>query len=180
MFVSPPLTWPRRAVCAVLVVASLVLTAGCAIRQTAEPRPSESPSVSVAATSDVPMRVVIRFDGHVASGTLDDTAAGREFAATLPATLHLSDAMGQAKSGPLPQGMSLDVTGAERSLRPRVGELGYWSPSSMVAIFYDDLGQRVPPPGLVRLGTIGTGLNDLGAAGNSFAVRIELAAEPGS
>jgi hypothetical protein len=118
--------------------------------------------------------VVLRFDGHEASGILDDTTAARGFAAMLPLTLRLSDPMGQAKSGPLPQPGSLDVRGSARAPRATVGELSYWSPSSVVAVVYEDLGQRVPEPGLVRLGVIDAGLAELAIAGNAFTVRIEL------
>jgi|SRR5215211_2781593 len=97
----------------------------------------------------------------------------------LPLTLDLSDPMGQAKSGPLPNSRSLDVTGADRAFRTLAGELAYWSPSSKVAIVHSDLGQRVPDPGLVRLGVIDAGLADVAAAGNDVTVRIEVAAQTG-
>ena len=35
-----------------------------------------------------------------------------------------------------------------------------------MAVFYDDLGQTVPPPGLVRLGAVDGGLDAIAAAGN--------------
>ena len=98
----------------------------------------------------------------------------------LPLTLHLSDPMGQAKSGPLPRFRSLDVAGANRTHRAEVGELAYWSPSSTVAIVYDDLGQTVPPPGLVRLGVIDNGLAEVADAGNGFTARIDLETYPGA
>lgn len=186
MPVPQPLTsWSSRAAGAVLAVVSLVtVVAGCALTQparTAENEPmTGTPSMSAAPTSDVSNRLVLRFDGHVATGILDDTAAAREFAAMLPLTLHLSDPMGQAKSGPLPSSRSLDVTGADRTFRTTVGELAFWSPGSMVAVVYDDLGQGVPEPGLVRLGVIDSGLDEIAAAGNGFTVRIDLAAESGS
>ncbi|MEV4171256.1 hypothetical protein [Nonomuraea sp. NPDC049709] len=37
------------------------------------------------------------------------------------------------------------------------------------------LGQSVPPPGLVRLGSVDSGLDDLASAGNRFTVRIDRA-----
>jgi hypothetical protein len=129
--------------------------------------------------SDAATRVVLRFDGRVATASLDDTPVARQFAAMLPLTLHLSDPMGQAKSGPLPGSRSLDVTGADRNFRTTVGELAYWSPGSTVAVVYDDLGQRLPEPGLVRLGVIDSGLDELADAGNSFTVRIGLATGSG-
>ena len=44
-----------------------------------------------------------------------------------------------------------------------------------MAVFYDDLGQTVPPPGLVRLGTVDGGVDSIADAGNRIRVRIDLA-----
>ena len=118
--------------------------------------------------------ILLRVTDGPATVTLDDTPAARAFAAMLPLAVSLKDPMGQAKSGQLPS--PIDVTGAMRVFDPRVGELYYWAPSHTVAIFYDDLGQTVPPPGLVRLGVVSSGLPEISSAGNSFPVRIEPAA----
>ncbi|MDX3102485.1 hypothetical protein ACIBO5_22430 [Nonomuraea angiospora] len=47
-------------------------------------------------------------------------------------------------------------------------------------MYYDDLGQTVPDPGLVRLGVVKTGLDRLAEAGERVTVRIEPAAATGS
>jgi len=46
------------------------------------------------------------------------------------------------------------------------------SPSAAIGIVDDDLGQSVPPPGMVRLGVVDSGLDIIGSAGNRFTVRI--------
>jgi hypothetical protein len=115
----------------------------------------------------------VRVPSGLATVTLDDTPAARVFAAMLPLRLTLHDPMGQAKSGRLPS--AIDVAGAATDLDPKVGELYYWAPSHTVAVFYDDLGQSVPPPGLVRLGVVDSGLPSISSAGNRFPVRIEAA-----
>jgi hypothetical protein len=44
-----------------------------------------------------------------------------------------------------------------------------------LAVYYDDLGQSVPPPGLIRLGTVDTGVVDqIAEAGGLFTVRIDV------
>lgn len=117
--------------------------------------------------------VLLRGPRGQATVTLDDTPAARTFAGMLPLRLALHDPMGQAKSGRLPS--RVDLTGARPVAHPRVGEVYYSAPSRTFAIFYDDLGQSVPPPGLVRLGTLDSGLTSISTAGNTFSVRIEMA-----
>jgi hypothetical protein len=121
-------------------------------------------------------RVVLRVPDGSATVTLDDTPTARAFAAMLPLRLTLHDPMGQAKSGQLPD--RIDVTGASSAIDPTIGVVYYWPPSGDLAIFYDDLGQAVPSPGLVRLGVVDSGLTSISAAGNQFPVRVEPADRP--
>jgi len=94
--------------------------------------------------------------------TLMDSAASRELARMLPATLELDDAWGQAKRVRLPH--ALRTESAARVLKPIVGGVYYWPGTQTLAVYYDDLGQSVPPPGLVPLGVIDTGLDALASA----------------
>jgi hypothetical protein len=108
------------------------------------------------------------------TATLGDTPPSRQFAAMLPLTVQLKDVWGQAKSGPLP-GM-LTAEGTVPTHDPVPGNIYFWSQTEVIAIYYDDLGQAVPDPGLVRLGVIDTGLDSLANAGGRVTLRIELAA----
>jgi hypothetical protein len=109
----------------------------------------------------------------VATATLDDTPAAREFSAMLPLRLHLHDPMGHARSGQLPWG--INVSDADRVLDPSAGEIYYWPPSGHIGIFYVDLDQTVSTPGLVPLGTVSSGLDELVSAGNRFTVWVDRA-----
>lgn len=170
----------RRAAGHLIALVSLgTLLAGFAVARAGEPVPVTSAPAAAATTPSASARLTLRFDGHVATAILDETPTAREFAALLPLTLTLSDPMGQAKSGPLPRSGSLDVTGAERTFQTSVGQLAYWPPSATVAVVHEDLGQRVPAPGLIRLGVIDSGLSDLAAAGNRVTVRIDVATGSG-
>ena len=138
--------------------------------------PTDQSAASFAGAPDhaaVGGRVLLRVPNGSATVTLDDSSAARAFAAMLPLRLTLHDPMGQAKSGRLPA--PIDVSDPDPVFDPRVGELYYWAPSHTVAIFYDDLGPSVPPPGLVRLGVVGSGLASIGTAGDGIPIRIELA-----
>ncbi len=136
------------------------------------------PAGSTAGTTSVDpstgwARVVLRFDEEVVAVSLADTPPARQFAAMLPLDLDLRDPMGQAKSGPLPG--PIDIAGADTVTDPAVGEMYYWPDSATIAIFYDDLGQSVPPPGMVRLGTVDGGVDMIADAGNRVRVRMDLA-----
>jgi len=51
----------------------------------------------------------------------------------------------------------------------------YSAPSNTFAIFYDDLGQSIPDPGLVRLGTVDSSTDRIAEAGNRLMVQMSLA-----
>ena len=56
-----------------------------------------------------------------------------------------------------------------------MADIYYWPPSGDIAIIYDDLGQSIPPPGMVRLGSVDSGLDAIASAGNRFTVWIDRA-----
>ena len=168
----------RGQAAAVLATASLVaVLAGCSTdspaagSNTTTPFPSAVVSPPPASTGSVP--IVPRFGDEFATATLSDTPAAREFAAMLPLQLKLQDPMGQAKSGPLPR--AIEASGSEPVFDPAVGEIYYSPNSSTFAIFYEDLGQSIPDPGLIRLGTVDTTTDGIAEAGNRFTVQIYLA-----
>jgi hypothetical protein len=155
--------------------ATLSASGGSAIA--VDPRAAAQSAESARSAESVP--VVLRVGGGgVVTATLDDTPTARQFAAMLPLRLDLHDPMGQAKSGRLAR--AIDVSGADRVVDPRVGEIYYWPPSGDIAIFYADLDQSVPAPGLVRLGVVGSGLDAIASAGNRSTVWIDRTDRIGS
>jgi hypothetical protein len=109
----------------------------------------------------------------VTAMTLAGTPAAQEFAAMLPLTLELSDAWGQAKAGPLPHPVS--VEGVARTLSPVPGGIYYWPDTATLAVYYDDLGQSVPPPGLIQLGVVEAGMDQFAGAGRKVRVQFNPA-----
>ncbi|GAA0462864.1 hypothetical protein Ade02nite_29480 [Paractinoplanes deccanensis] len=93
----------------------------------------------------------------------------------LPLTVPLRDVWGQAKSGPLPE--PLDPAGETPIHDPAPGEIYYWPSTGVIALYYDDLGQTVPAPGLIRLGRLDSGAGVLAGAGRRLTLRI-VPAEP--
>jgi len=164
----------------VAALAAAVVVAGCSTGSDAADtvgaaRASSSPA-AVSGTSDVP--VVLRFGDHAVPATLASTAAATELAAMLPLRVTLSDAWRQAKSGRLPHPVRVQGTG--RTLRPVPGGIYYWPDTAALAVYYDDLGQSVPPPGLIRLGAVDTGLDEIAGAGRQVTVHIERVAGTGA
>jgi hypothetical protein len=118
--------------------------------------------------------VVVRFGDHAVTATLGDTPEAQQFVAMLPATVELKDVWGQAKSGRLPRTITVD--GSRPIHDPVPGDIYFWPRTEVIAIYYDDLDQAVPDPGLIRLGTVDSGMAALGDAGKHFTVRIEARA----
>lgn len=92
-------------------------------------------------------KIHVRFDDQVLTATLDDTPAGRDFAALLPLELTLSDYHGIEKVADLPR--KLDTSHAPSSYTPTVGDITLYAPWGNLAIFYKPFRNA---PGLVRLG----------------------------
>ena len=160
----------RAARCSLAVTAAsflLLSAAGCAAVS-----PSSDPSSAATSPATRGQRIEVRFNDEVTTATLADTAAGREFAALLPVTLELRDPMGQAKSGRLPAPIGTVDPGVV--FDPDAGGVYYAPDSQAVTFYYDDLGQTVPAPGLVRLGSVDSGLASIAAARNRVRVHVEL------
>lgn len=116
------------------------------------------------------VRVMLTMDDHGVSATFTDTLAARQLAQMLPLTVELSDAWGQAKAGRLPHPVS--VEGVPRTMKPIAGGIYYWPDTATLAVYYDDLGQSVPPPGLVQLGVLDTDVDQIADVGRHTTVRL--------
>ncbi|MFC5162030.1 cyclophilin-like fold protein [Nonomuraea angiospora] len=160
-----------RRIAACLLTAAL---AGCSLP--ADPYLITPRSNTASVISGMP--VVLWLGDQAVTASLTDTPPSRQFAAMLPLTVPLTDAWGQAKAGPLPRPLTID--GGVPVHDPTPGEIYFWPSNSVIAVYYDELGQTVPDPGLVRLGVVTTGLDRLAEAGERVTVRIEPAAATGS
>jgi hypothetical protein len=112
------------------------------------------------------MKVRIAVEGIVITGTLVDTAASRDFASLLPLTLTLKDYASTEKISDLPR--RLTIRGSPAGIDPSAGDITYYSPWGNLALFYKDADYA---DGLVKLGTIDTGLEALNRPG-SFKATI--------
>ncbi|MBK1696128.1 cyclophilin-like fold protein [Rhodovibrio salinarum] len=114
-------------------------------------------------------RINIRVADRVLPATLDDTPAGRDFAALLPLELELSDYHGVEKIADLPR--KLDITDAPSRYAAKAGDITLYAPWGNLAIFYKPFQAAA---GLVRLGAFDGPIDALLQKG-AFPVRIERA-----
>jgi hypothetical protein len=113
--------------------------------------------------------ITVTVAGQTLTATLDDTTAGRDFAAMLPLNLVLADYHGIEKVADLPK--RLDTSGAPDSYRPEAGDITVYAPWGNLAIFYKPFQSS---RGLVRLGEFEGPIEALIRDGE-IPVRIELA-----
>ena len=114
------------------------------------------------------MKIRIRIEGEILTATLEGSAAARDFASLLPLTFVLQDYASTEKISDLPK--TLSEEGAPAGLDPSVGDITYYAPWGNLAIFYRDSGYA---RGLIKLGTIDTGIEVLSRPGPRTAT-IEL------
>lgn len=114
-------------------------------------------------------RILVTVGDTALPATLDDTPAGRDFAALLPLELSLSDYHATEKVADLPR--RLDTTGAPARYAAKAGDITYYAPWGNLAIFYKPF---QPASGLVRLGAF-DGAFDALLKGGSVPVRITRA-----
>ena len=102
----------------------------------------------------------------------DDTPVGRDFLASLPLTLTVKDHNGTEKIAMLPR--KLKTRGAPAGMKPAVGDFAYYAPWGNLAIFYKDFTYS---EGLVALGRVEAGLDELARLESEMKVTIELVDE---
>ena len=95
------------------------------------------------------MDIQISIDDQRFHATLHDSAAARDLAAQLPATIEMLDHGGVEKTGPLPSPLSLD--GQPEGADPDVGDVGYYAPGNDFVLYYGDQSYF---PGIVVLGRL--------------------------
>ena len=112
-------------------------------------------------------RIHVIVGDETLSATLDDTPAGRDFAALLPLELMLSDYNATEKVADLPR--KLDTRDAPASYTPKTGDVTYYAPWGNLAIFYKPFRTS---NGLIRLGAFDGPIDALLKDG-PILVRIE-------
>jgi hypothetical protein len=150
-----------RQICgsAMIVLGTLVgtIALACADPNSASRQPTTR---ATSAQQEKVMKVRMTIEGTTVTATLDDNGTARDFASLLPMTLTLKDYAATEKISDLPK--KLSTHGAPRSYKPIAGDITYYAPWGNLALFYKD---GKDSSGLVRLGSIDTGVEPLRRAG---------------
>ncbi|HEV2803053.1 MAG TPA: cyclophilin-like fold protein [Pyrinomonadaceae bacterium] len=128
--------------------------------------PVQTSEVSNQKAEDMKIRIAI--GDKVATATLTDGEAARDFVSLLPLTLVLEDHAKTEKISYLPR--KLSATDAPAGSNPSVGDIAYYAPWGNLAIYYRDFGYS---NGLVILGKIDGDVEAFNAPG-SIKATIEL------
>lgn len=168
-------TTARTAIGACAALTMLSLTA-CGTTTSAQQMPTErtstvgpSPSSTPGPTTPAPgTAVVVTIGDTPVRGRLWDNPAARDLAARLPLTLTFSEYNAVEKVARLDQALTMD--GMPAGDDPNPGEIGWYSPSSDLVLYYGDVGYW---NGIARLGTIDdAGIELLAEAPQDITVTI--------
>lgn len=146
-----------------LLLGSILCMSAPSLGTTASPSTNAAPQSS----HEFSMKIRMNVEGEIVTATLDDTVAGRDFAALLPMSLTLKDYAVIERISDLPH--KLATTDAPAGIKPETGDITYYAPWGNLAIFVRG---NVYAPGLVRLGKVDSGLPALQRSG-PLKVKIE-------
>lgn len=116
------------------------------------------------------MKIQLTANGRTLTARMIESPAARDFVSLLPLTLTMSDLFKREKFGHLPRAISQE---GKHTHTYSLGDIAYWSPGPDVAIFYRHDGERIPDPGVIVLGKIGSDVEALNVPG-SVNVTMEL------
>lgn len=161
---STPTSPPGRRGVLALLVGSFVGLAACTPRGSVAQTPagaSRSPS------KDPSMKIRLIVGERVATATLYDNAAAKDFASLLPLSLTMTDYDTIERMSDLPR--KLSTQGAPEGVAPVAGELTHYAPWGNLAIF---IKPRSYSRSLLPLGKIDDGLAIVSQPG-PYKMRIE-------
>jgi hypothetical protein len=115
------------------------------------------------------VKVKLTFNNEVAIVNMYDNPTSRDFLSQLPLTITLEDYGGTEKISYLSKKLSTEE--APSGSDPSVGDFAYYAPWGNLAIYYKDFRYS---NGLILLGKIESGLENLEKMKDNFTVQIEI------
>ena len=159
-----------------VLLAALTVTA-CAAQAPSAPPPSGSTPTEVPATpqptGSTPAgttRITITIGADSFPATLADNPTAHDLASLLPLTLTFKDLNRVEKIAPLPR--PLTTTGMPAGADPDINDIGYYSPSNDLVLYYGDVGYW---DGIIRIGSVTEGMSSIARQPDGFTATIALA-----
>jgi hypothetical protein len=132
-------------------------------------RPSSQDPMSPTASSNVSeTRVRLSFGDTTLTARLTNNATALDLLSQLPLTLTFRDLNQVEKIATLPRPLS--TTGVPPGADPDIRDIGYYSPSNDLVLYYGDVGYW---NGIVRIGQFDSDIASIEAQSNDFTVTIE-------
>jgi hypothetical protein len=113
--------------------------------------------------------VTITIGKETYAATLADNPTARDLAAQLPLTLTFKDYNSVEKVATLPR--PLTTQGVPKGADPDIKDIGYYSPSNSLVLYYGDVGYW---DGIVRIGTVAEGMSSIARQPDGFTATIAL------
>ena len=138
---------------------------------TEPPAISEIPSSEETANEEpVQRQIRMTAEGQTYTITLYETPAADALYEMLPLKLTFEDYNGVEKIAYLPEGQQLPTEGEPDGYDPSAGDLCLYAPWGNLSLFYQDFGYS---GGLVSLGRLETGIEEISSLSDEFAVTLE-------
>lgn len=113
-------------------------------------------------------KIKFSFNGNEITAVVYDNPTARDFMSLLPVTLSFEDYNQSEKISYLSKKLSTDNN--PNGFNSSIGDITYYYPWGNIAIFYKDFEYS---RGLIKIGTIESGIEKLGNMKGKFDVRIE-------
>ena len=145
---APSLGTPGSVTLATTALATLLLAACSSSPDPRATAPAPATSSAAPTPADEPTTAIrLRIGDTVIPARLNDTSTAQDLLSQLPLTLTFRDFNGVEKIAPLPRALSTEGVPPGDSGRPL--DLGYYSPTGDLVIYYGDVGYY---RGIVRIG----------------------------
>ena len=134
------------------------------------PEPTPPPSPRSGSTDPVGTPIQLRFGDTTLTARLTNNSTALDLLSQLPLTLTFRDFNGVEKIAELPRELSTD--GVPPGADPDILDIGYYSPSNNLVLYYGDVGYW---DGIVRIGRFDTDIGLLQAQVSEFTIVITQA-----
>ncbi len=114
-------------------------------------------------------KIRITYGKAVLTATLLENKTAEDFYKQLPLEIRMDDLFNREKYGNIPKPLSIEGTFQSSY---ETGDIGYWSPGTDIAIYYQNDHEKIPNPGIILIARLDKNVSALDVRG-TVKVRIE-------